>query len=270
MFITLSFPADTVAWGDSLPMAVYYHNPTDSICYFYPEAWIYIVNKFWDKMYTLKSWRRMNDIGKVPILPKDSLKVTYDIQVNDSCFLVGKNELSLSYRFYHKSKKERFSINSYSDSYFLYVTKKLSDSSQSPDKMIKWADKQMLIHSLYEYARMKALSQDVLNKFVIRNDSIIDMVFKDKQQIAEFGEAFHRPPILSNEFHLKTHDVYIVCINLCFGVYCPSIYVFQRKGEDWYLTTSTFLQMSEAFTMKEENDSIVFETKSGKVIGTFP
>jgi hypothetical protein len=104
---------------------------------------------------------------------------------------------------------------------------------------IIWTDKKSLTY--FAGHRTDFQMEAILNKYAVyRHDTIVDYLFKEKQQIVEFIEALNERPVHpSKDFQLKKHTVYIACTDICSGRVCPIIYIFQRKEEYWHLWSTS-------------------------------
>lgn len=97
-------------------------------------------------------------------------------------------------------------------------------------------------------------------------DSNVGCVYKDTIQIIEWGKNYNRySSIKSETLHLKNGDVFILIVDICSGLYCPLIYVFQERNMKWQLIASAQARLNNKLEIENKNDKIIFKTKSGQV-----
>lgn len=132
----------------------------------------------------------------------------------------------------------------------------------------------LLLHLLIAFLTMHSYSQAIFTKELKweLNDSITTLVFQDTNQIIEWGESISPSANIKLEkLFIKDSEVLIIIVDKCFGVYCPSIYVFLVKNKHWRLRTSSAARLKEQLEIKVDNklEKIIFRTKSGP-LGELP
>ena len=128
-----------------------------------------------------------------------------------------------------------------------------------------------------EYAEQKRVEQQKAKKFIdthfIICDSIIELIFYDKDQIIEWSK--NRLPfayVHSEDFFIRGCNIYIVRTDGCSGVHCWNIDVFKEKDGLWQLITGTYGILRENITINIDdlNEKILFETTYNRVISELP
>lgn len=117
---------------------------------------------------------------------------------------------------------------------------------------------------------MHSYSQELFTKELKwdSGDSITTPVFQDTNQIIEWGRnSSPLASVQSDKFSLKNSDVFILKIDKCSGIYCPSIYVFKLRNKLWQLITSSNARLKEQIEIKVDNnhERIIFKTKSRQI-----
>jgi len=121
---------------------------------------------------------------------------------------------------------------------------------------------------------MHSYSQEFFTKELkwYPSDSITKPVFQNTNQIIEWGKNLSPfASVQSEQFCIKNRDVFILMVDKCSGIYCPSIYIFEVKNKLWHLITSTHANLKERIEIKVDNNQkkIIFKTKSVQ-IGELP
>jgi hypothetical protein len=121
---------------------------------------------------------------------------------------------------------------------------------------------------------MHSYSQELFTKELKWNfrDSITKPDFQNTNQIIEWGKNFSPfASVQSEKFCIRNCDVFILMVDKCSGIYCPSIYVFEVKNKLWQLVTSTHVKLKEQIEINIDTNQgkIIFKTKSGQ-IGELP
>ena len=96
-------------------------------------------------------------------------------------------------------------------------------------------------------------------------DSIIIPFFQDTDQIMEWGKSSGTfASLRSEKFRIKNSDIFILEVDICSGIYCPSIYIFKVKNNIWQLVRSTHAKLKEQIEISVDNNQgkIIFKTKS--------
>jgi hypothetical protein len=127
---------------------------------------------------------------------------------------------------------------------------------------------------LFVLITMHSYSQELFTKELKWNfgDSITIPVFQDTNQIIEWGRKINSlASVQSDKFSIKNSDVFILKVDKCSGIYCPSIYVFSVRNKLWQLITSSNAKLKEQIEIKVDNKlgKIIFKTKSSQ-IGELP
>lgn len=100
------------------------------------------------------------------------------------------------------------------------------------------------------------------------SDSTTNLIFQDTTQIIEWGKSISSlATVKSEKLVIKNNDVLILMIDICSGIYCPSIYVFVESNKQWILKARTIARMVERIEIKVDNKlgKIIFNTKSSKI-----
>jgi hypothetical protein len=97
-------------------------------------------------------------------------------------------------------------------------------------------------------------------------------VFQNTTQIKEWGKSFGTfASLRSEQLRIMNSDVFILEVDLCSGIYCPSIYVFKLRNKLWQLIASSNSRLKEQIEIKADTKlgKIIFKTKSSQ-IGELP
>ena len=132
----------------------------------------------------------------------------------------------------------------------------------------------LLLLLLFVLLTMHSYSQELFTKELKwdPSDSITKTVFQNTNQIIEWGKNFSPfASVQSEQFCIKNRDVFILMVDICSGIYCPSIYIFEVKNKHWQLITSAHANLKERIEIKVDNyqKKIIFKTKSVQ-IGELP
>jgi len=104
------------------------------------------------------------------------------------------------------------------------------------------------------------------------NDSITTQAFKDTDQIIEWGKSFGPFSIVHSEkFCINGNDVYVLMVDICSGINCPSIYVFKNVGDYWQLVKRSQASIWQKLSIESDtiNEKLIFFTKLGQ-LGELP
>jgi hypothetical protein len=117
-------------------------------------------------------------------------------------------------------------------------------------------------------------SQELLTKELkwVPYDSISPLVFQDTIQIKKWGKSFGPfASVQSKKINIKDNDFIILMVDICSGVYCLYIYIFEKNNKFWQLITNTNTKLTEQLEIKidSKQEKIIFETKS-RQIGELP
>jgi len=121
--------------------------------------------------------------------------------------------------------------------------------------------------------KRQQIAKNFLESHFVFNDTVPELVFFDKDQILEWGKnQLPFSSVYPENFRIKNSNIFILRVAGCSGLPCWNIYIFKEKDEQWQLVTCTHAILKEQFKIKIENkqEKIIFETKSGKVIGELP
>lgn len=137
----------------------------------------------------------------------------------------------------------------------------------------KKIDKQLTLQKRIEQQEVK----NFLEAHFVFHDTILELVFFDKNQIIEWSKSIKISPFMpfpivqSKEFNLSDKNILILMIDGCSGVRCLKIYVFAQENENWKLITGADTNIREFINLRidKEEKRIIFETKSGQ-IGELP
>ncbi|MDR2728522.1 MAG: hypothetical protein LBB56_05260 [Chitinispirillales bacterium] len=108
--------------------------------------------------------------------------------------------------------------------------------------------------------------------FIVR-DSILELIFYDKDQIIEWSKnSLPFAYVYSEDFCVQECSIYIVMVAGCSGLPCWNIDVFKEKDGLWQLITGTHARRHEMIIIKidENQGKFLFVTTSNKVIGELP
>ena len=132
-----------------------------------------------------------------------------------------------------------------------------------------------------QYAEQKQIEQikqqeakTFLKSHFIINDSIVELVFQNKEQILEWSEimwgAFS--VIRPEDIYIKNHNIFILMIDGWCSDRCLGIDIFKQEDTNWKLITSTGTNIREQFVINIDDDGgkIIFQTKSDKIISELP
>ena len=133
---------------------------------------------------------------------------------------------------------------------------------------------QILFLILFVFLTMCSYSQESFTKELRweLNDTIEIPFFQDTSQLIEWGKNLS--PVTtrhSKKCNIKNYDVFILIIDKCSGIYCPSIYIFKLENKLWQLITSTHAKLTEQIEIEVDSnlENIIFKTKSNQ-IGKLP
>ena len=96
-------------------------------------------------------------------------------------------------------------------------------------------------------------------------DSIVMPVFQNTNQIIEWGKSIGPSiTVQSEKISIENNDVFILKVDKCFGIYCPSIYIFKKDEKLWKLIANTNAQLKERIEICVDSSKkkLVFYTGS--------
>jgi hypothetical protein len=112
-------------------------------------------------------------------------------------------------------------------------------------------------------------SQDFTKELIWNtDDSLSNYVFKDTTAIKSWGKGSGRfVTIHSEKLCINSFMFFIMIDDVCSGIYCPFIYIFEERNNNWYLKASTYARLQEKFgiTLDYDDKKLIFKTKSGKI-----
>jgi hypothetical protein len=130
----------------------------------------------------------------------------------------------------------------------------------------KKIDKQLTLQKKERQQEFKSF----LESHFIFYDTILELVFFDKDQILEWGKnQLPFSSVYPGDFRIKNSNIFILRVAGCSGLPCWNIYIFKEKDEFWQLIMmSTGAIIKEPFTINADDnlEKIIFRTKSGKII----
>jgi hypothetical protein len=117
-------------------------------------------------------------------------------------------------------------------------------------------------------------SQELFTKKLNWNasDSVKMSVFQSTDQIIEWGKNVGPfVTVQSEKICIRNNEIFILKVDKCSGIYCPSIYIFKEKNGLWQLVASTDARLKERIEIIVDNKKgeIIFKTKSSQ-IGELP
>jgi hypothetical protein len=95
---------------------------------------------------------------------------------------------------------------------------------------------------LFVFITMRSYSQEFFTKELKWGsvDSITVPDFQDTNQIVEWGKSISPlVSVQSEKIHIKNSNVFVLMVDKCSGVYCPTIYVFNIRNKIWQFNTSS-------------------------------
>ena len=125
---------------------------------------------------------------------------------------------------------------------------------------------------LFFFGIAQSHAQDSFTKELewVISDSTASVTFPDTDQIIEWEKKLDPKVIVQSElFSVGNCSVFIVKIDKCSGIYCPTIHVFKRADIVWSLVASTHANLNRRLTIRVKENDLVFETTSGQ-IGRLP
>lgn len=128
----------------------------------------------------------------------------------------------------------------------------------------------LLLLLLFVLLTMHTHSQELFTTELKWNfsDSITKAAFQTQNQIIEWGKNFSPfATVQSATFYIRNRTVFILMVDKCSGIYCPSIYIFEVKNKLWQLIASTHARLKEQIKMDVDGNQgkIIFKTKSGQI-----
>lgn len=131
--------------------------------------------------------------------------------------------------------------------------------------------RKLLLLLLFKLLTMhNTYSQELFTKELKWNfsDSITKPVFQDTNQIIDWGKNLSPFVTVKSEiFSIRNCDVFILIIDRCSGIYCPSIYIFKFQNKLWQLIASADAKSKEQMEIKvnTNQEKIIFETKYNQI-----
>lgn len=117
-------------------------------------------------------------------------------------------------------------------------------------------------------------SQDPFTKELKWNtsDLIPHPVFQDTNQIIQWGNNFSHGAVAQfYNLKIRNYNVFILMVDQCSGLYCPSIYIFKENNEHWQLMVSSVATLRDfiGITVDNNQEKIIFQSQ-GSQIGELP
>lgn len=127
-----------------------------------------------------------------------------------------------------------------------------------------------ILVSLLIMSRMISYTQEIptTNLMWASQDSIETLIFKDKNQINEWGKT--KLPFSSvslNDFSSNGININVVLVSGCSGLPCWNIYIFTEKNGAWYLIAKANARLKEQLMLDvdSKHEKIIFRTKSSQI-----
>jgi hypothetical protein len=113
-------------------------------------------------------------------------------------------------------------------------------------------------------------SQELFTKELKWNpsDSIAKLVFQNTDQIIEWGKNIGPlVSVQSEKLCIRNCNVFILKVDICSGIYCPIIYIFEERKKLWQLITSTQARLKEQIEIDvdDKTEKLIFKTKSSQI-----
>ena len=119
---------------------------------------------------------------------------------------------------------------------------------------------------------MRSNSQEFFTKELkwIPKDFIKVTSLKDTTQIIGWGSSMGSPfsSYKTKDIWIGENEFFILMVDPCSGIYCPSIAVFRKEDDHWILLAWTHANLLERIKIEADSiqEKILFKTKSG-IIG---
>jgi hypothetical protein len=172
-------------------------------------------------------------------------------------------KLYRSFKFY----EERLTDKRYYKSKY----SKISGMSRIEYWQTKFGNKRMVKERKKRYEIQYMQLKTVYDSCLTVNDTAMALVFKDTNQILEWGKTLilnniPSKTIRTDKFRIQDNGIFILQIASCGGK-CPDIYIFKEEKEGWHLVTSTYARLREQLSIRIDNEqeTMIFETKVRKI-----
>jgi hypothetical protein len=123
--------------------------------------------------------------------------------------------------------------------------------------------------TLLKQEKQKQIKNFLVSNFVIVNDSAVNFIFNNKNQIIEWGKIFEDNVFLvtGGEFCINNSNIFILMLDTGSGISNMSLYVFKKDGDIWDLQTTSQARLQEKLNIRVDNnqEKLIFETKSGQI-----
>jgi len=126
-----------------------------------------------------------------------------------------------------------------------------------------------LLFLLLMLSKMNSYSQELFTKELIwvSQDSIEILVFKDKNQINEWGKIqLPFSSVSSKDFSSNGISFNVVLVSGCSGLPCWNIYIFTEKKGAWYLIAKTNATLKQLMLdVDSKHEKIIFKTEYSQI-----
>ena len=118
---------------------------------------------------------------------------------------------------------------------------------------------------------IRTLAQESFTKELkwVPRDSINETILKDTTQIIGWGSRFGSSfsSYKTKNIWIRENEFFILLVDICSGIYCPSIAVFRKELDQWRLLTWTRANLNERIKIEADsiNEKIIFKTRSGTI-----
>ncbi len=128
----------------------------------------------------------------------------------------------------------------------------------------------LLLLLLFAFFTNHSKSQELFSKELKWNpsDSIEKLVFQNTSQIIEWGKNIGPlVSVQSEKLCIRNCNVFILIVDICSGIYCPIIYIFEERNKLWQLITSTQVRLKEQIEIDvdDKTEKLIFKTQSSQI-----
>ncbi len=106
----------------------------------------------------------------------------------------------------------------------------------------------------------------------VYSDSLTERVLQDTNQIVNLEVSSNPYDTYKTEnIWIKNHNIFILIVDFCSGIYCLDIYVYKKENKQWRLVANSRANLKEQLIIEvdKELECIRFKTKTAQ-IGKLP
>lgn len=98
------------------------------------------------------------------------------------------------------------------------------------------------------------------------SDSVKMPVFQSTNQIIEWGKNVGTfATVQSEKLCIRNHTIFILKVDICSGIYCPFIYIFEERNKLWQLIKSAHARLKERVEISIDDNKGMLIFKTGPI-----